>query len=131
MGKRVLLPNSSRMRLTPLLQERDADGQPSNDYVWGSWEPPDIPADDTDDVYVVKAHELGRLDLISAAFYDGDSSFWWILLFVNDLIDQFTNDPALDGIPSGTVLRIPKKTRINSILLNRNKTKATTGSTLE
>ena len=102
------------MQTTVLYQLRDADGNLTASYAWGTWEPPDIPADATDDVHVVTDTDLGRIDLISHKFY-GTPDLFWVILHVNDVLDQYSDDPLL-GLPAGTILRIPKKGRVTAIL---------------
>lgn len=128
MSRRVQLSSASRMQATPLFQLRDSDGNVTNEYAWGTWEPPDIPSDATDDVHVVTDNDLGRVDLLADKFY-GNVSLYWIILHVNDIMDQFTTDPTMLGLVPGTVLRIPKKARVLAILQS-GKT-LTSGSTLE
>lgn len=127
MSKRIRLPQTSRMQSTRLFQLSTDSGAPSNVYAWGSWiRPPLLPLS-SDAVYVVKDTDVGRLDNISQQFY-GTPDLFWVILEVNDIRDQFTDDPA-DGMPVGTVLRIPRKERVFSILSNG--TASTSFSTTE
>lgn len=116
------------MQASPLFQLRDDVGNATNTYAWGTWEPPDIPADASDDVHVVTDNDIGRVDLLAHQFY-GTVSLYWVILHVNNIMDQFTADSNLLGLTPGTVLRIPKKARVLAILQS-GKT-LTSGSALE
>jgi hypothetical protein len=103
------------MQATPLQQLLDEAGNVTNLYAWGTWESPNIPPHETDSVYVSTDNDLGRIDLISHKFY-GTPDFFWVILLVNDIMDQFSDDAEQLGLAPGTVLRIPAKSRVTAIL---------------
>jgi hypothetical protein len=127
MARRIRLTSSSMQQKTALFQLRDPDDESivTNDYAWGSWEPIDIPVDDSDLSYVVKTPDLGHFDNLAKKFY-GVEDLFWVILHVNDILDQFTDDVDKGGVAIGTTLRIPTRDRLVSIL-SRAQTAAITG----
>ena len=65
-------------------------------------------ADSTDLIFVVDKPNENRLDLISQSFY-GTPELWWVLAMVNNMRD------AQFGIPYGTRLRIPLRSRMTNL----------------
>ena len=68
---------------------------------------PAVVEDRSDTVYLVTAGGENRLDLISFAQYN-TPELWWVIASVNSLVDPLT------GIPAGTSIRIPLKSRIEA-----------------
>lgn len=66
--------------------------------------------DSSDVAYTVENFYEGRLDLISAAFYD-EPRFWWLIAQYNRIIDP------IGEVKAGTILQIPSKDRLQ-IMLN-------------
>ena len=126
MSRRIRLAQDSRMQATPLFQLRDEATEVTNTYAWGTWEAPDIPDDPSDEVHIMQEHDLGRLDLLAQRFY-GSPRMFWVILHVNNIMDQFTTDPTF-GLSEGAVVRIPRKERVFAILLGESQ--ASTRSTL-
>ena len=81
--------------------------QVGGDIVFGLMVPPII-ADATDVVYTVTQSTANRLDLVANTFY-GDPSLYWVLGDVNDITD------IQNGVPEGTRLRIPSKSRLTAL----------------
>ncbi len=69
------------------------------------WERSQLPQSESDIVYVVENFYEGRLDLISAVFYD-EPRWWWLIAQYNNIID-----PAAE-ITAGRILYIPAKERL-------------------
>ena len=59
----------------------------------------DYTISDSDKYFKVTAKEENRLDLV-ASYYYNDPYKYWIIAYVNNIIDCFT-------LPIGTILRIP------------------------
>jgi len=76
------------------------------------WERTVFELDDTDERYTVDKKTEGRLDLIAAA-YLGDSHLWWFIAQYNAILDPFAE------IALGRVLRIPSRSRVQSLLAGK------------
>lgn len=59
--------------------------------------------------YLVEGQYEGHPELISYKFY-GTVDYWWVLCFVNEIIDPISD------IKAGTLLRIPELTAIEAAL---------------
>lgn len=104
MEQRVSLPPFSMLVSTPLYRV-------DNTIVTGLVVPP-IVADPTDILYRVTLAGERRLDLISHLHY-GTPALWWVIAFVNNLVDPIA------GVVSGADLRIPTPSRVAALgLLN-------------
>jgi len=73
------------------------------------WERAILTRDTSDTSYVVERRFEGRLDLISY-MYLGDSRLWWVIGLLNNIID-----PSMEVV-EGTILWIPAKDRVDSML---------------
>lgn len=73
------------------------------------WERLVIRTADDDTFYVVERTTEGRLDLVAAALL-GEPRYWWIIAQLNNIIDPTTE------VARGTVLRIPSKNRVSTLL---------------
>lgn len=73
------------------------------------WERNEFPTSNTDIVYVVENFYEGRLDLISAVFYN-EPRWWWIIAQYNNILDPFGE------IIAGRTLLIPSKDRIQLMI---------------
>ncbi len=69
---------------------------------------PPIVADPTDTLYRVTQSGQRRLDLISHLYY-GTSELWWVIAFVNNLVDPIA------GVSAGADLRIPLRSRLTAL----------------
>ena len=76
------------------------------------WERTIFDSDQSDISYAVSNTLVGRLDLISAAFYD-DPRYWWVIAQYNNIIDPVAE------VKAGRVLQIPSKSRLPLMLNNR------------
>lgn len=72
--------------------------------VFGLMQPSVVP-DNTDELWVVPPAGVPRLDLLANDFY-GTPQLWWVLASVNNMLDP------LVGVPAGTGIRVPTKTRL-------------------
>jgi hypothetical protein len=72
----------------------------------GSFPTETLPPDDTDQFYALQLGDVGRPDLISYKFY-GTPVFYWILLWINGILDPF------EGMYPGMLLRIPTRFRLS------------------
>ena len=72
--------------------------------VFGLQQPVVLPAIG-DEIYTVTLPLENRLDKISTLFY-GTPTLWWAIAQVNNLVD------VLIGVPVGTQLRIPNRSRL-------------------
>jgi len=79
------------------------------EVVFGLMVNPVLP-DPTDRIYIVTQATENKLSVIADMFYE-NSELWWILASVNKVID------AQFGVPRGTRLRIPSKTRLAGLQL--------------
>jgi len=61
--------------------------------------------------YVVKASDLGRIDLIANRAY-GDSTLWWAICMVNNISNP------LEDLGVGLILLLPKKENISNAFAN-------------
>lgn len=87
--------------LTPIY-ESEVEGE--NVIVFGLMQDVIVP-DPTDVVFTVPPAGVHRLDLISHDFY-GVPDLWWVIARVNGILDP------LVGIPMGTRIRVPTKSRL-------------------
>ena len=74
-------------------------------YFMGTFTPEKITAHPTDRLYVLEAGDVARPDLISYKFY-GTTKFYWILMWINDILDPF------EEMYPGMLLRIPTQIRL-------------------
>ena len=94
---------SSRYRLTHVVVD---------DFVYpgrrryGIWRKPNINMTNYDRC-VVKATDLGRIDLVANRVY-GDSSLWWAICMVNSISNP------MEDLEVGDILLLPKKDSISS-----------------
>jgi len=80
-------------------------------YEFGLRRPP-IVADPTDQLFRITQPVERRLDLVSYIFY-GTTRLWWVIADAN-----YLEDPLV-GVQTGTLLRIPTKSRLSEAgLLN-------------
>jgi len=75
-------------------------------YFLGSFPTEVLPKDSSDQYYTLEAGDVGRPDLISYKFY-GTPSFYWIILWINNIADPF------EGMYPGMLLRIPTALRLS------------------
>ncbi|MCG8434351.1 MAG: hypothetical protein MJA83_10005, partial [Gammaproteobacteria bacterium] len=75
-----------------------------------TWIPPEIPVTQNDLRTKVEPGEIGRLDLIALRVYN-NSSLWWVIAFVNDIVDPFEEATA------GRELRYPPFETVASTVL--------------
>lgn len=74
-------------------------------YFLGTFPPTKIPPDASDKFYIVEANDNGRPDIIAYKMY-GDPALYWIILWINDILDPF------ETIYPGMLLRIPQQRRL-------------------
>ena len=79
----------------------------NNKLEW--WERSAFGTDSSDTEYKVDAYYTGRLDLISASFYN-EPRYWWVIAQCNNIIDPVSE------VVAGVVLRIPSKDRLELML---------------
>lgn len=96
-GQRIELPPFSMFSATPIYGI-------GNDIVFGLLNDAVVP-DPSDELWVVPAAGVPRLDLLSDSFY-GTPELWWVLAMVNSWLDP------LVGLPQGTKMRVPTKDRL-------------------
>ena len=99
-GQRIRLPAYSMFTSTPVYDLG------AGLVVFGLMQPPVVP-DASDDLYVVPAAGVPRLDLLADNFY-GTPALWWVIASVNNIIDP------LISVPQGTSIRVPTKQRLSS-----------------
>lgn len=64
---------------------------------------------------VIQTTTPERMDKLAQEFY-GDSSLWWLIASLNSIKGTYV-------IPSNTIIRIPKRERINSYIEQLNATR--------
>ena len=97
-GQRIQLPQYSVFSNTPVY---DLGG---GTIVFGLMQPV-VVEDASDELQVMPAAGVPRLDLISNDNY-GTPALWWVLASVNNIVDP------LVSVPSGTTIRVPTKSRL-------------------
>jgi len=100
MDQRVTLPPFSMLSKTPIYS---IDGS----IVPGLITSP-IVSDPTDTLYRITQAGERRLDLISQLHY-GTPELWWVLAFVNNLVDPIA------GVAAGADIRVPLRSRLASL----------------
>ena len=95
----------SRYKTTTVIQDSDSQRRLSTSMISG------IPVS-TSDIYI-QITSIERLDKLANKFY-GDSTLWWIIAAAN-----FIGKGTI-VIPTNTVLRIPSKDNIKTIINNIN-----------
>lgn len=102
------MPRQIRLRPTSRYKSTRVYRQGREESFYGSWNPPTITPDETEDqFYHVKISDIGRLDQLAFKFY-GDPALWWVLAQVNSI----TNPLAM---VVDQILRIPSISRVNAI----------------
>ena len=76
------------------------------------WERSNFEQDESDIIYTVENFYEGRLDLISAVFYN-EPRWWWVIAQYNNILDPFSE------IVAGRILLIPAKSRLPLMLSNK------------
>lgn len=89
------IDNSDRYKNCKILEDRD-----TGDKLLSIREISEITVDPSDRYHEVKSHEVLRLDIIAARYYN-NPLLWWVIAQANDIYDP------LIPIPAGTILRIP------------------------
>lgn len=74
------------------------------------WERTQMVTDPSDIAYVIENFYEGRLDLISAVFYD-EPRWWWVLAQYNNMTDPISETTA------GRVIYVPAKERLHLMLM--------------
>lgn len=74
------------------------------------WERNIMATDVTDITYVIENFYEGRLDLVSAVFYD-EPRWWWVLAQYNNMLDPISETTA------GRIIYIPSKDRLQLMLM--------------
>ncbi len=74
------------------------------------WERNVMVTDVTDITYVIENFYEGRLDLISAVFYD-EPRWWWLIAQYNNMLDPISETTA------GRIIYIPSKDRLQLMLM--------------
>jgi hypothetical protein len=74
-------------------------------YFLGTFPPLDVPPHVTDRFYNVEANDAGRPDLVAYKMY-GDPALYWVILFINGILDPF------ETLYPGMMLRIPTQRRL-------------------
>ena len=97
-GQRIQLPQYSAYTNTPIYDLG------AGLIVFGLMQPV-LVADPTDQLWTVPPAGVNRLDLLSNDFYS-TPALWWVLASVNNMLDP------LVGVPAGTQIRVPTKTRL-------------------
>ena len=98
-GQRIQLPAYSMFSATPVYETEGVIQLGLMQDV--------VVADASDELFVVPAGGVERLDLISFNFY-GTPELWWVVARLNNIQDP------LVGAPAGTRLRIPTRQRLAS-----------------
>lgn len=106
----VSFPRLSRYVGTAVYQLRDGAGGLTNSNVLGVWERPiDFTNYQFDVYHIVSRDEVGRLDIISNAYYN-TPHLWWAIADANG-INNF-----LDDMDAGDELGIPRYEDIQQAL---------------
>lgn len=74
-------------------------------YFLGTFAPITIPPHSSDRLYILEAGDVARPDLIAYKHY-GHPSFYWVVLWLNDITDPF------EEMYPGMLLRIPTRRRL-------------------
>ena len=82
-----------------------------NVAIWGVWDPIVFEDEDDDRIHMVRAVDLGRLDLLANQFY-GNPNLWWVIATKNLIKNQLTD------MTVGQRLRIPQRSSVLSQLLS-------------
>ena len=75
-----------------------------------TWTPPAIKPSPNDYFTLVGSGEAGRLDLVAARVYRMEQ-LWWVIAYVNNIIDPFTE------VVAGMTLRYPRFSDVVSKVL--------------
>jgi hypothetical protein len=74
-------------------------------YFLGTFPAIIIPPHSSDRFYVVEANDKGRPDIVAYKLY-GDPALYWVILWLNDILDPF------ETIYPGMLLRVPQQSRL-------------------
>lgn len=74
-------------------------------YFLATFAPQEIPPHKTDRLHYLEAGDVARPDLLAYRFY-GDPAYYWIILWVNEIMDPF------EQMYPGLLLRIPTQQRL-------------------
>lgn len=110
MTRQFRVPISSRYANTPIFQDEDEQGSPTNTFFYGTWEFVEMPDSPDDTFFTVDLAHIGRLDVIANKVY-GDPRLWWVIANKNLITDQ-------RSLKTGTILRVPARTTVQRLLLN-------------